>query len=389
VARGTLAATSEDAATELLGQSGFQVLSMRQVTRSFSLEKLMARYSRTRPAEIILFYRQLALLLGSGIDIITALELLQQQTTSQALVMALGEVISELRGGSRLSVALRKHPRFFSDTSCRLLHIGEETGSFESTLQHLAEHMEKEQAAAKGIKGALAYPILAAVITMVVVAVLLMFVFPAFGDLYGSLGAELPAMTSAMIEAGNLFRKFGGHLFLVLVAVVLSGVAYVRTPKGRYRWDRLLLSLPIIGRVSHLKELARICRSISLLFHAGMPVTEVIRLTARASGNKVVAEALDRAEKDMLKGEGLSRPMAKNPIFLPLMVQMVRIGEETGNLDTNLQAVAQNYEVEAEDKLKAAIGMIQPAMTLVIGLMIAVIALSLTTAMYSIYGQGI
>jgi len=373
----------------MLSYSGYQVVNLKPITRSFNLEKLSVRFSKTRPTDIILFYRQLALLLGSGIDILTSLELLQEQTSSRQLLMALGEVISELRGGSQLSAALRKHPKLFSETACRLLHIGEQTGNFESTLRHLADHMEKEMAATKGVKGALMYPIMAGVLTVVVVVVLITFVFPAFGELYGSMGADLPAITQILIDAGNMFKSYGVYIFMVIVAAIVLVFSYARSTAGRYRWDRLILRLPLIGRVSHLKELARACRNISLLFQAGLPVTEVIRLTAQASDNKVIFESLKDVEQDMLKGEGLSQPMAKNPIFLPLMVQMVRIGEETGNLDLNLQAVAQNYEIEADDKLKSLIGMIQPAMTIVIGLVVGLIALSLTSAMYSIYGQGV
>ncbi len=373
----------------MLSYSGYQVVNLKPITRSFNLEKISIRFSRTKPTDIILFYRQLALLLGSGIDILTSLELLQEQTPSRQLMMALGEVVSELRGGNQLSAALRKHPKLFSETSCRLLHIGEETGNFELTLQHLADHMEKEMVATKGVKGALLYPLMAGVLTVVVVIVLITFVFPAFGELYGSMGAELPTLTQILIDAGNMFKSYGVYIFMVVIAAIVLVVAYTRSPAGKYRWDRLILRTPLIGRVTHLKELARACRNISLLFQAGIPMTEVIRLTAQASSNKMIFESLQDVEQDMLKGEGLSRPMAKNPIFLPLMVQMVRIGEETGNIDSNLQAVAQNYEIEADDKLKSLIGMIQPAMTITIGLVIGVIALSLTSAMYSIYGQGV
>ena len=249
--------------------------------------------------------------------------------------------------------------------------------------------MEKELAATKGVKGALMYPLIAGVVTVIVVAVLITYVLPAFGDLYDSMGAELPAITRALIDAGEMFKRYGIYIIALVAAGVVSGLAYIRSPAGKYRWHKLLLGLPLVGRLSHLKELSRACRSISLLFRAGMPVTDVIRLTAQASGNGVITRALGEVEQDMLKGEGLSRPMAKNPVFLPLMVQMVRIGEETGNLDSNLQAVAQNYEIEAEDKMKSVIGMIQPAMTLTIGLIVGLLALSLTSAMYSIYGQGI
>jgi type IV pilus assembly protein PilC len=359
------------------------------VSRRINWRKPLARLTRTKPTEIILFYRQLALLLNSGIDIITALELLQGQITNRRLTMALGEVISELRGGSQLSVAMSKHPELFPEASCRLLNIGEESGNFEATLGHLADYMEKEANAAKGLKGALMYPIIAAVITVVVVAVLLVFVLPAFGDLYGSLDAELPTMAKVMISAGELFKSIG--VWVVLVAILLVGVAvvYFRTTEGRYRWDKTVLRLPLIGRINHLKELARSCRSIALLFHAGLPVTEIIHLTAMASNNRVITSALQTVEKDMVKGEGLSRPMGKNRFFLPLMVQMVRIGEETGNLDSNLEAVAQNYEVEADDKTRSMTNLIQPLLTIVIGGVIGLVALTLASAMYSIYGQEI
>ena len=346
------------------------------------------RFTRIKPTEIILFYRQLALLLNSGIDIVKALELLQIQTSSRRLAMALGDVIAELQGGNRLSAALSKHPEIFAKTSCRLLQIGEESGSFETTLKHLADYLEKEAVAAKGIKNALMYPAVALVITVIVIGILLTFVLPAFGELYSNLGTELPMMAKIFIGVGDFFQDVGLYLLLVFIVAIVGMVAYIRTPKGKYKISNLSLRLPLIGRIVHLKELARSCRSISLLFHAGLPMPEIIRLTSQASNNMVINEAFSNVEEDMLKGEGLSHPMEKNPIFLPLMVQMVRIGEETGELDINLEAVAQNYEVEAEDKTRSVIGLLQPALTVIIGLVIGLIALSLTSAMYSVYGQG-
>jgi len=146
--------------------------------------------------------------------------------------------------------------------------------------------------------------------------------------------------------------------------------------------------LPILGRVMHLSELARSCRSMSLLLRAGLPLTEAMPLVIQSGNNKVMARALGDVQQDMIKGEGLSRPMAKNKLFLPLMVQMVRVGEETGNLDVTLLSVALSYEAEAEDKTRSLIALIQPAMTLIIGLIIGLIAVTLTSAMYSLYGQG-
>ncbi|HEY32409.1 MAG TPA: type II secretion system F family protein [Dehalococcoidia bacterium] len=383
-----MSATSEAAAIELLGYSGYQVVNLRQVTRRLNLSILTARFGRIKPTEIVLFYRQLALLLNSGIDIVKALELLQAQTSSRRMAATLGEVIAELRGGNRLSAALSKHPELFSKTSCRLLQIGEESGSFETTLKHLADYLEKEAVAMKSIKSAMMYPTVAAVITVVVMGILITFVLPAFNDLYTALDADLPAMASILMGFGEFLRSIMGYLAAILVIAVGGIIAYARTPSGKYKINNMYLRLPLIGRVIHLKELARACRSISMLFYAGLPMPEIIRLTAQASNNAVITEAFHDVEQDMVRGEGLSRPMERNPIFLPLMVQMVRIGEETGELDTNLEAVAQNYEVESEDKTRSLIGLIQPTLTVLIGLVIGLIALSLTSAMFSVYGEG-
>ena len=326
-------------------------------------------------------------MLESGIDITTALELLRGQIANHTLVDVLGDVISELRNGNQLSMALGKHPRIFAAIHCRSLRVGEQTGGLEVMLRQIADYMEKEIAAAKGIKSALTQPVIAAVATVVVVGVLITFVLPAFGDLYSSLGADLPALTRILISTSTWFQSNVLYIFIVLLFIAGLAYSYIRTPNGKYKLHKLAFTIPLIGRVNHLKELARNCRSISLLFHAGLPLTEIMPLIIEGVNNKVMVEALSEVQRDMLKGEGLSKPMSKNRFFLPMMVQMVKVGEETGNLDTTLLAVAQSYETEARDKTDSLTGMIQPTMMLIIGGVIGMVALSMLSAMYSIYGQ--
>jgi type IV pilus assembly protein PilC len=387
VIKGRLSAASEGAATALLDYAGYQVINLRIFVPFFSLDKLLSRLSRVKPGEIILFYRQLALLFESGVDVITSLELLQGQATSYTLKVALGKVIADVRGGNQLSAALGKHPKIFSPICWRLLRVGEQTGNLEVILRQIADYLEREVAAAKGIKNALTYPIIAAIVTIVVIGVLVTFVLPAFGSLYSSVGADLPLPTRVLIEASSTLQSYGVYLLLVLFIVIGLAYVYIKTPNGRFKWDKLVLSLPLVGRVSHLKELARCCRSISLLFHAGLPLTEIMLLVIEGVRNRAVFQALNDVQQAMLKGEGLSQPMAKSNIFLPMMVQMVKVGEETGNLDTTLSAVAQGYEAEATERTNSLIGLIQPTMTLLIGLIIAFIAVSMVSAMYSLYGQ--
>jgi type IV pilus assembly protein PilC len=219
------------------------------------------------------------------------------------------------------------------------------------------------------------------------VIVMVVFVLPTFNNLYVSLGVKLPAISILMLAIGDKLRENG---LIILAGLAVVGVAvyiYLRTPDGRFQWDKLSLKFPIVGRINHLNELAKIARSISILFKSGLPLTEILPLVIAGSNNKFMVKAMNSIRDDMMDGEGLSRPMAKHPVFMPMMVQMVRVGEETGNLDNTLLAVAQNFETEAEDKTRAFIGMIQPVMTIVIGLVVGLMALSMVSAMYSMYGQ--
>ncbi len=370
-----------------MAYAGYRVISLKPHAQLLGLDKLTARFFRVKPAEIILFCRQLALLLEAGINIITALELLRGETSKRTLKRILGQVVSELRSGNQLSAALAKHPKTFSPIYCRLLSVGERTGSPETMLRQIADYMEKHAATAKSIKTALRYPIIVGVVAVVVVVLLIAFVFPAFESLYSSLGTELPAISKMVFGFVGQLRGWGMYILLAALAVVGVFLVYMRSPSGKYKVHELLLKLPLIGRVMHLSQVASCCRNISLLYSAGLPLTEIMPQVIQACGNSAMAKALTDVQQDMIQGEGLSKPMEKNRLFLPMMVQMVKVGEETGNLNIALSAAAQSYETEAEDRTSSLIGLIQPVMTGVIGVIVAFIALSLFSAIYSIYGQ--
>ncbi|MEA2085768.1 MAG: type II secretion system F family protein [Chloroflexota bacterium] len=388
VVKGTVSASSEAAAGQLLAHDGYRVLSLKPVaTFTPNWEQLFPSLYRVKPASIIMLSRQLALLLESGIDIVTSLELLRGQESNRTLRRVLGEIVSDLRSGHRLSAALDRHPEIFPPVYRRSLSVGEQTGGLETVLRQVADHMERENTTAKEVKGALRYPAIVAVVAVIVIGVLVTFVLPAFTDLYSSLGAELPLLTRMLLDAVDGLQQYGLYLVAAAAGIIVAALTYVKTPAGKYQWHRLLLRLPLMGRVIQLDELARCCRNMSLLFRAGLPLPEIMSLVVQGSNNRVLAKALSDVREDMLKGEGMSQPMAKNPVFLPLMVQMAKVGEETGNLDDTLLSVAQGFEIEAEDKTQSLVGLIQPAMTLIIGLIVAFIALSMMSAMYSVYGQ--
>ena len=385
--KGKLSATSEEAAGDLLSYGGYQVVSLKSVTRFFDKEKLIARFSRIKPREIIMFSRQLALLLESGTDIVTSLDLLQSQMTNRTLKRVIGEVASDIRGGKSLSAALSKHPRVFSQMYYRAIAAGEQGGNLEVVLRQMADYIERGAMTEKKIKNALTYPFIIALVATVVIAILSTFVLPAFTSLYARFGAELPLPARMLMGATDWLTHYGLYLLLVIVAAAGLGFVYIKTPAGKYQWDKLSLSLPIVGRINLLGELSRCCRTMALLVRVGLPLPEIMAVAIQSSNNKAMAKTLTEVQQELIRGEGLSRPMAKRELFLPLMVQMVGVGEETGNLDNTLTTVAENFEVEADDKTSSAVGLIQPAMTVIIGLVVAFIALSLISAMYSVYGQ--
>jgi type IV pilus assembly protein PilC len=388
IVKGKLTATTEETITEMLGVAGYRLINLRPFVPFLSFGKLSAQLFPVKPNEIIMLFRQLALLLESGVNIVTSLELLQTQITSRTLRKVIGEVVRDIRAGNQLSVAMSRHPEVFPVLACRSLSIGEQTGGIETMLKQVADYMEKEQITKKGIKGALMYPAIAMLVTVGVVGILMFFVLPAFAGFYADLGAELPAMTQMMLDLSAVLRENYLMILLgILVAVALAFI-YFRTADGKYNLDKMMLRVPQLGRVKHLNELARCSRSISLLYDAGLPLTEIMPLVIQGCGNRVMAKALLDVQTEMLKGEGLSKPMSKNRLFLPMMVQMVKVGEETGSLDASLQAVAQNYETEAQDKTKALIAMIQPVMTILIAGFVGIIALSMVSTMYSMYGEA-
>jgi type IV pilus assembly protein PilC len=284
-------------------------------------------------------------------------------------------------------MALRKHPNVFSNVYSRAITAGEKSGNLEVVLRQMADFVERRIITEKKIKNALTYPIIVIIVAIVVIILMVTFILPSFTSLYEAFGTDQPFMVRLLINVTDWFQVWGMYVIVGFLALVVAGLFYIRSTNGRYQWDRIVLRLPVMGRIVLLSELARACRTISLLFHVGLPLPEVLAIANQSSGNKIISERLSEVQRDLIRGEGLSRPMAKRNEFLPLMVQMTGVGEETGNLDETLTTVAESYEMEADERTTNAVGLIQPVVTIAIGLFIGFIALTLVQAMYSMYGE--
>ena len=382
IVKGRVSATDARAATDMLTNIGYRVVSLKPISTFLPATGGFLQ-AKVKTSELVTFSRQLALLLQSGVGIIQALELLSQQTADKALKKVLIEVNNDLRGGKGLSTALAQHPNVFPTLYCKLISVGEQTGSLEAVLRSLADYTERQSAATAKIKQAMMYPIIVFCLAIAVAAIMVTVLLPPLIDMFSKLGGTLPLPTRMLLASMGFIESYGVYLLVVILALGIVGFLYTRTPNGRYNRDRLMLRVPVIGRLSLVNELARCCRSLSLLFRAGLPLPEVMTLTTRATGNRVVARALGEVEQDMLRGQGLATPMRKRKVFLPLMVEMTKVGEETGNLDDSLLIVAENYEIEADRRTQTLLGMIEPAMTIAMGLGVGFLALSVFMPIYS------
>ena len=387
IVKGKIVAPSGEAAAEMLLNAGYHVLNLKESTPFFSLGKISDYFATVDKRDVVMFSRQLSLLLESGTDIITCLELLQSQVSNRTLKRILGEVVGDIRSGSTFSDALSKHPKAFPPIYHRLVSVGEHSGNLEVVLRRAADHIEREAETRQSVKGALVYPAILAVLAIIVVGIMVSFVLPTFTRLYESFDVELPAITQALISISDWTLHYGLVVLIIIAGIIAAGYIYSRTPTGRYQWGKISLTAPLLGHINLLNELSRCSRTIALLFSSGLALPEIMTLIIQSTKNRAMELAYIDVQQYMIAGGGLSGPMSQNKLFLPLMVQMTAVGEQTGSLDKTLTTVAESFETESDYKTKSLVAMITPATTVIMGLVIGFIAVALLSSMYSIFGQ--
>ncbi len=264
---------------------------------------------------------------------------------------------------------------------------GEQGGNLEVVLRQMADYLERGVTTQKRIKNALTYPVIVVVVAIVVIIIMITKVFPTFLGLYTQLGAKMPLPITIMMGLTTWLNNYGLYLLLAVIIAAIAGYIYIRTPAGRHHWHTILLGLPVFGRIVQLGELSRCCRTMSLLIRVGLPLPEVMAVTIRGTTNKAIEETMTRVQQKLIRGEGLRQPMSREKFILPIMAQMVGVGEETGNLENTLTTVAESLETEANDRISRAVGLIQPTLTIIIGLVVGFLVMAMFMGLYSVYGQ--
>ena len=384
IVQGTIDATSESMAEEALYRTGYhRVLSLKEVRPSLSLEKLMPTFFGIRAQDVIDFSRQLATLIESGIAILTALQLLEGQAPGAALKKVIAGLIAELEEGNSLSQALGKYPRSFSYTYCQVIRASEQAGNLEVGLRQIASYMEKQAATMKRLTRAMAYPTLVILMAIGVFTIMVTVALPPMVGLFTSLGAELPWTTKLVIAIANFLTNYKTYLLGGLLTLIISIVGYVRLPAGKLTMDRLMLKAPVVGSINIERNMCQICQAMSMMLKAGLQLHQIMNIVIQTTRNRVIHQALQDVQDKLVQGNSLSQSMVAIRLFPQLLVEMTVVGEKTGNLDSTLATLTDFYEQRVDQKIDTLISMIEPALTVVVGVVVAFIALSMVTPLYS------
>ena len=385
--KGTIKATSEIAAERLIVGMGYNPTQVVAAPSMFSLEEALPSLFKLKPRDVIVFSRQLATLLRSGISLLPALEILQgQAVTSRVFRKILQSIIDDIRSGVAFSYALSKHPKAFSDIYYRTITVGEQSGNLEDVLQRMADYQEKQSVMTQGVRKALTYPVIVMGVGVVVVVILMTVVMPQLLGMFTAMNVELPLPTKILIALTGFITTYPLYLLIAGVVLVALALWMVKQPTGRRILDRLRLTAPIIGPPALMSELGRFARTVSVLIGTGVQLQEIMKMLPQSTSNRVFRDALNQVNERLLLGEGLSEPMSHIDIFPPLLVQMVAVGEESNTLDFTMGVVADFYETTAEEKIATMVGMIGPVSTIGMALLVGFIAMSVLMPMYTLTG---
>ena len=385
IVQGTIDAASESMAEEALYQAGYnRVLSLREIRPGLSLERLIPTFFGVKAQDVIDFSRQLATLIESGVTILTALQLLEEQAFRAAFRKIIAGLVNELRGGSSLSQALSKYPQAFSYTYSQVVGASEHAGNLEVGLRQIAGHMEKQAATKKRIKSALTYPIVVLSMAIGVFVLLITVALPPLVGLFTALGTDLPWMTRLLIAIAGFLINYKFYLLGGVAIIIMSIIGYARLPAGKLTIDRLMLKLPLIAPITVQRNVCHFCRTASMLLKAGLLLPQTMNIVIQTVGNRILRQALREVREKLVQGQGLSQPMAAIDLFPRLLVEMVSVGEKTGNLDSTLATLGDYYEQRVDQRVNSLVSMIEPVLTVGVGLVVAFIALSMITPLYSI-----
>lgn len=381
LATGELTAENEAAVIDALRKRNIIVSSVRPKPKEMKIPGFMATKVNSR--DLSIFTRQFATMINAGLPLVQCLEIQANQQESPVFKKVIEAVKTDVEGGSTLAEALKRQKQVFSELYINMAAAGEAGGILDNILLRLAVYLEKAEALARKIKGAMIYPVIMICVAIGAAAVLLIFVIPIFEKMFGEMGAKLPGPTLFVIGLSKFLQKYIILIIAVIAGAVFAIRSWYKTDKGQLFLDQLMLKIPILGDLQQKSAIARFARTLGTLLASGVAILDALEITAKTAGNRVVQDAILAARKSIGGGETISAPLKTMKIFPPMVVQMISVGEATGGLDEMLNKIADFYDEEVDTAVENLTAAMEPLIMVVLGLGIGGLVISMYLPIFS------
>ena len=378
---GQITASDRTSAREQLLQRGLRPVELSEIGEEAS----GGRRKKVKQRSLQVFSRQFATMIDAGLNVVSALLILEQQTDDKALSEVVREVRADVEGGMLLSQAMAQHPKVFDRLYIAMVEAGEAAGILDKVLDRVALQIEKEMKIKRRVKGAMIYPTLVLCFAFLVLAGMLMFLVPIFEDIFKDLDGELPILTKVIVAASDVMKGYWFIVFPAIGASIWGFRRWKKTPAGKQVWDRFKLHAPGgIGKVVLKVTMARFSRTLATLVAAGVDIIKALEISGQTAGNWVVESALVDVRAKVHQGIPIAEPLIENPVFPPLVSQMVKVGEETGELEKMLDKIADFYEDEVDASIQALTSIVEPLMMIGVGLVVGIIIIAMYMPMFKL-----
>jgi type IV pilus assembly protein PilC len=379
---GEIHAPSLDAAREQLRIRGLLPEKLQELPASGE-QSARTAFKKIKPKSLQVFSRQFATMIEAGLNVVGSLVILEQQTDDRYLASVIKELRADVEGGLLLSQAMERHPKVFSRLFVSMVEAGEAAGILDQVLDRMAFQIERETKLKRRVKGAMMYPTMVLIFATLVLVGMLLFLVPIFTKIFTDLGGELPKLTQIVVAMSDFIKNYWYAMIIAGIGGTFGFKKWRKTEHGKRNWDKFKLKLPMqVGDVVLKVTMARFSRTFSTLVGAGVDIIKAIEITAQTAGNWVVEDALLEVKTRVHEGVPIAQPLVENDIFPPMVSQMVRVGEETGELDKMLGKIADFYEEEVDAAISTLTSIIEPIMMMGVGMMVGVIIISMYMPMF-------
>ncbi len=376
--KGTVEAANPDEAVSILQARDLVVVSVNEHKPGPVMLGLGSRsHLGVKPSDLVVLARSLAAMTEAGLPLLRGMEIVAEQTRSRRLTATLTQMIRDIRGGSTLRDAVAKHPAVFSPFWISLIETGEASGQLTKALEQIALHLEKSGAVRRKVVSAMIYPSILVAAAVGAIATFTLKIIPTFSELYTSFGAELPVLTRVMVSFSTLMRRYAPLALLALLILGFLFYSILRTPQGRWQFDRMKLRMPIFGALFQAIAAQEFASNLGTLLRAGVPILHAMDIVIATAGNKLVASVLDHMRNGVKEGRPLAEPLSRTDIFPPMVAQMIAVGEQTGKLSQILEEISQFYEEQVETTVERLMTMMEPAILIGMGLVIGILVISM------------